>query len=124
MLPQPYTAGNLNILFGYGEYRSAYWASRYATIFSRFSALGLSFIGPQAPDGRKADPWPEELPLTSNNVPTFYYTTRQTPTTAPRQLDFVFASNFMAGHVQVRSLNAIDHWGLSDHCRVEIEVGR
>lgn len=114
-------AGDLNILYGYGENGSAYWASRYATVFRRMQALGLSLVGPQAPAGRRADPWPDELPRTSNNVPT-YHTTRQTPATATRQLDFVFASSGLAECVRVRALNDPDHWGPSDHCRVEIEV--
>jgi endonuclease/exonuclease/phosphatase family metal-dependent hydrolase len=114
-------AGDLNILYGYGEGGNAYWASRYTTIFSRMSALGLSFVGPQVPDGRRADPWPDELPLTSNNVPT-YHTKHQTPITATRQLDFVFVSNSLTEHVRVKALNEPDQWGPSDHCRVEIEI--
>jgi endonuclease/exonuclease/phosphatase family metal-dependent hydrolase len=114
-------AGDLNILYGYGEHGNAYWASRYATVFSRMSDLGLSFVGPQAPAGRQADPWPNELPTASNNVPT-YHTNRQTPATATRQLDFVFASRGLAEQVRVRALNAVDSWGPSDHCRVEIEI--
>jgi len=114
-------AGDLNILYGYGEYGSAYWASRYATVFSRMAALGLSFVGPQAPAGRQVDPWPRELPLTSKNVPT-YHTTRQTPATATRQLDFVFASKGLVEHVHVRALNLVDDWGPSDHCRIKIEI--
>lgn len=114
-------AGDLNILYGYGEHGSAYWASRYATVFSRMSALGLPFVGPQAPAGQRADPWPDELPLTSNNVPT-YHTNHQAPATATRQLDFVFASTALADRVRVTALNETDQWGPSDHCRVEIEV--
>jgi endonuclease/exonuclease/phosphatase family metal-dependent hydrolase len=114
-------AGDLNILHGYGEGGSTYWASRYATVFSRMIALGLSFVGPQAPAGRRAEPWPDELPPDSNNVPT-YHTSHQTPATATRQLDFVFASAGLASHVRVRALNEPDHWGPSDHCRIEIEV--
>jgi hypothetical protein len=114
-------AGDLNILHGYGEGGSAYWASRYATVFNRMTALGLSFLGPQAPAGRRAQPWPDELPPESNNVPT-YHTSRQTPATATRQLDFVFASAGLAEHVRVRALNEPRDWGPSDHCRVEIEV--
>jgi hypothetical protein len=34
----------------------------------------------------------------------------------------VFASVGLAEHVRVRALNEPDHWGPSDHCRVEIEV--
>ena len=114
-------AGDLNILHGYGDYGSGYWASRYATVFERMEALGLPFVGPQAPNGRQADPWPDELPRDSRNVPT-YYSTRQTPSTATRQLDFVFASRGMADSVSVRALNGPEEWGPSDHCRLEITV--
>ncbi len=114
-------AGDLNILLGYGEYRSEYWAARYATVFDRMQAIGLSFVGPQAPHGRRADPWPDELPDDSNNVPT-YHTTRQSPATATRQLDFVFASRRLTDHLQVRAFNEPERWGPSDHCRIEIEV--
>ncbi|MHC4682100.1 MAG: endonuclease/exonuclease/phosphatase family protein [Planctomycetota bacterium] len=114
-------AGDLNILHGYGENGSTYWASRYATAFGRMSALGLSFMGPQAPAGRRADPWPDELPRSSNNIPT-YYTSHQSPATATRQLDFVFASDGLGECVRVTALNEPEHWGPSDHCRVEIEV--
>ncbi len=84
-------AGDLNILHGYGEHGSAHWASRYATVFDRMEALGLAFVGPQHPHGRQAEPWPDELPRESLNVPTFH-STKQTPASATRQLDFVFAS--------------------------------
>lgn len=114
-------AGDLNILHGYGENGSAYWASRYATVFARMAALGLSFIGPQAPAGRRANPWPDELPAESANVPT-YHTSHQTPATATRQLDFVFASAEFANRVCVSARNEPEHWGPSDHCRVDIAV--
>jgi len=116
-------AGDLNILYGYGENGSAYWAARYASVFSRMSALGLAFVGPQAPDGRRADPWPDELPRTSKNVPTFH-TSHQAPASATRQLDFVFASHGLAESVSVAALNAPEHWGPSDHCRIEIEIAQ
>lgn len=73
-------------------------------------ALGLSFVGPQAPNGRQADPWPDELPRISKNVPT-YHTNRQTPLTCTRQLDFVFASLPLAERVRVKALNQPDEWG-------------
>lgn len=114
-------AGDLNVLYGYGDNGSEYWATRYATVFSRMSALGLLFVGPQAPAGRRADPWPDELPRTSNNVPT-YHTSHQTPATATRQLDFVFASSSLTERVGVRALNEPDQWGPSDHCRLEIGI--
>ena len=82
--------------------------------------LGLTFAGPQYPDGRRADPWPGELPKESRNVPT-YYTSRQTPATSTRQLDFVFASTGLADRMRVRALNDPADWGPSDHCRIEID---
>ena len=116
-------AGDLNILHGYGERGSEFWASRYATVFDRFAALGLRFIGPQFPDGRQADPWPDELPRESQNVVT-YRTIKQTPETATRQLDFVFASDALAGNVSCKAINSPDPetWGPSDHCVIEIDV--
>jgi hypothetical protein len=90
-------------------------------VFNRMAALGLSFVGPQAPNGRQAAPWPEELPQASKNVPT-YYTSRKNPVSATRQLDFVFASKALTDRVSVRAINEPDEWGPSDHCRVEIEV--
>lgn len=114
-------AGDLNVLHGYGEHGSAYWASRYETVFSRMAALGLKFVGPQAPDGRRAEPWPNELPRTSNNVPT-YHSKRQTPATCTRQLDFVFATSRMKERLRVRALNGLNQWGPSDHCRIEIQI--
>ena len=115
-------AGDLNILYGYGERGNSYWGSRYATVFDRMEALGLRFAGPQAPEGgRQADPWPEELPKRSKNVPT-YHTTHQSPKTATRQLDFVFASKNLFDDVSVEAINNPDEWGPSDHCRVVIEL--
>ena len=116
-------AGDLNILHGHGEYGSPYWAGRYGTVFDRMEALGLPFVGPQAPNGRQADPWPSELPRDSKNVPTYYSTHQREPAKATRQLDFVFASWGMADSVRVRALNEVEEWGPSDHCRVEIVVG-
>ncbi len=114
-------AGDLNILHGYGDYGNPYWAARYRTVFDRMEALGLPFAGPQHPNGRQADPWPDELPRDSKNVPT-YHSTKQKPETATRQLDFVFASRSLQESMSVRSLNEPEEWGPSDHCRLDIEV--
>lgn len=116
-------AGDLNILYGYGEAGNSYWAGRYKTVFDRMLALGLPFVGPQTPNGRPSDPWPAELPRDSRNVPT-YHTNRATPATAARQLDFVFASHAIAPSVTVRAFNNADAWGPSDHCRIGIELAR
>ena len=114
-------AGDLNILHGYGEGGNAYWAARYQTIFQRMEALGLPFVGPQAPNGRRAEPWPTELPLSSDNVPT-YHTIRTSPAEATRQLDFVFASSELVPRVHVCALNEPADWGPSDHCQLHIEI--
>lgn len=115
-------AGDLNILNGYGESGSSYWQSRYATVFSRMEALGLTFVGPQAPDGGyQAEPWPPELPKGSRNVPT-YRTAVDRPETATRQLDFVFASHALESRLRVSALNSPEDWGPSDHCRILIEA--
>jgi hypothetical protein len=103
-------AGDLNIFHGYGDEGSPYWAARYKTIFQRMEALGLAFLGPQSPNGRQpARPWPRWMPPDSGNVPT-YHTTAETPETANRQLDFVFASRGFAERVQVRALNGVEEW--------------
>ena len=115
-------AGDLNILRGHGEDGSAYWAARYATVFERMDALGVPFVGPRYPHGRQADPWPDELPRESLNVPTYYSAQQGAPAAATRQLDFVFASRALADAVRVRALNEPDEWGPSDHCRLEIEL--
>ena len=114
-------AGDWNILRGYGEYDDAWFAKRYETVFQRAEALGLRFVGPEAPNGRQVDPWPDELPRDSRCVPTFHHT-QQSPGTATRQLDFVFASVRLADRVAVSALNEVDEWGPSDHCRIRIDV--
>ena len=115
-------AGDFNLLHGHGDHGSAYWKRRYQTVFDRMETLGLRFVGPQAPNGRQADPWPAELPPDSKNVPTFH-ASQQTPASATRQLDFVFVSESLAPRTTVRAINMPEEWGPSDHCRVVIDVG-
>ena len=91
------------------------------SVFSRMDALGLEFIGPQAPNGRQASQQPAGLPEDTRNVVT-YHTTRQKPETAANQLDYVFASRGFHESIKVRALNEVDEWGPSDHCRILIEV--
>ncbi len=114
-------AGDLNILRGYGEDGDDWLAARYRTVFDRMEVLGLPCVGPEHPNGRQADPWPGELPRDSRNVPTFHHS-RQSPETATRQLDYVFASTELADSIAVRALNAPEEWGPSDHCRIEIDL--
>lgn len=114
-------AGDMNIVHGYGEDGDKYFAARYATVFARFAAIGMPFVGPQFPNGRQAEPWPAELPKESLNVPTFRWR-RTDPKTAVRQMDFVFASEDLRDRIHVRALNGNDDWGPSDHCRLMIEL--
>lgn len=111
-------AGDLNLLYGYGENGSRYWGGRYETVFTRMAAIGLPFVGPQFPNGLQAEPWPDELPRESKNVPTF----RPASGLASRQLDYVFASHELVPRLRVRALNKPEEWGPSDHCRVEVEL--
>ena len=112
-------AGDFNILNRYGEHSSNYWKERYSSVFDRFDAIGIPLIGPTYPNGRQAKPWPEELPRSSKCVPTYFHN-RQTPETATRQLDFVFASKSVKATVV--ALNGINEWGPSDHCKIEIKL--
>jgi hypothetical protein len=51
-------AGNLNLLYDYGENGNLYWRGRYNKVFERMRALGLRFADPQASEGgRQAEPW-------------------------------------------------------------------
>jgi len=92
-------AGDTTVM--YGDEVSDYWKARNKTVFDRMSSIGLPMIGPQGP--------------------TYYYP-GQTPATATRQLDYVFASRSMKNSVITRALNKPEEWGPSDHCRVLIEV--
>ena len=55
-------AGDLNIVRGYGEDGDKYFAARYKTVFERMEIIGLPCVGPAYRNGRRADPWPDELP--------------------------------------------------------------
>ena len=113
-------AGDLNMFYG-ATGRVLSLPERERTVWDRMSALGLEFLGPQAPDGRpSATPQPD-VPANTMNVPT-YYTTRQSPVEADRQLDYAFASRGFHEGVKVRALNGVEEWGASDHCRLLIEV--
>jgi hypothetical protein len=114
-------AGDLNILHGHGEHGSDYWQARYQTVFTRMAAIGLLFVGPQHPHGEQCSTWPSELPRESKNVPTFR-TRMADPSSATRQLDFVFASQDLTGRLRVRARNSAAEWGPSDHCRLQIEL--
>lgn len=115
-------AGDLNMIYGATEDNRLALPARDRTVTQRMAALGLEFLGPTYPDGRRASPTPRGLPPDTGNVPT-YYTTRQTKETAQNQLDYVFASRGFHERVRVRAMNGVDEWGASDHCRLLIDIG-
>ena len=113
-------AGDLNMFYG-ATGRRLSWVERERTVWDRFEALGLAFLGPQAPNGRPAVSAQPDVPFDTRNVPT-YRTARQSPEEANRQLDYVFASRGFHEKITVRALNEVDEWGSSDHCRLLIEI--
>ncbi len=96
--------------------------ARVNSVVTRMEALGIEWIGPRFPEGRRADPWPPHLPPDSLDVPT-YHSNRQCPATAQTQLDHVFASRGFHTSVTATALNSVEEWGPSDHCRLLIRVG-
>ena len=48
-------AGDLTIYHGCGERGSTCWAGRYESVFARMAAIRPSFLGPQFPNGRRAE---------------------------------------------------------------------
>ena len=117
-------AGDLNIAHGYGDGGNpAYWKARYRSVFERMKAIGLEFMGPQAPDGRQAEIKAMREPSDSRNVVTYYLPGKNPETASNNQLDYVFASRGFHEGVNVRAMNSVEEWGASDHCRLLINVG-
>ena len=113
-------AGDLNMFYGVTGSRVSL-PTRDRTVWDRMQALGLEFLGPQAPHGRGATSGPDDVPPDTKNVPT-YYRPGTGPKTAVNQLDYAFASRGFHEKVSVRAMNDIEEWGPSDHCRLMIEV--
>ena len=115
-------AGDLNMFYGATDGNRLALPTRDRTVTDRMDALGMKFLGPQYPDGRRASPAPQGLPPDTGNVPTFH-SSRQSPETAQNQLDYVFASRGFHNSVKVRAMNGVEEWGASDHCRLLIKIG-
>ena len=116
-------AGDLNMIYGATQDNRLALPARDRTVTDRMTALGMEFLGPQHPDGRRASPTPRGLPPDSRNVPTYYsIPNRQSPETAQNQLDDAFASRGFHNGVKVRAMNGVEEWGASDHCRLLIEI--
>ncbi len=114
-------AGDLNMDYGWADDEVSSLGARERTVWDRFGALGFEYLGPQHPNGRKADPRPKHLPIDTQNVPTFH-SNLMSPMTAQLQLDHIFASRGFHENIQTRALNAVSEWGSSDHCRLVMEV--
>ncbi len=112
-------AGDLNMSFQSTDQ----FDHRAQTVLDRFQALGLEYLGPQYPAGRRADPIPRHLNEESLDVPTYYHKPSNTPAGAYVQIDHVFASRGLHDQVQARALNEATEWGPSDHCRICIDIG-
>lgn len=113
-------AGDLNTIYGAED--GSGFKVRDDTIWDRMDAFGLEFLGPQAPNGRQAEPRPDFMPAETRNVVTFGTKAPKEPEKADRQLDYVFASRGFHENIRTRALNSVDCWGASDHCRLLIEV--
>ena len=113
-------AGDLNMIYG-ATGSSLALPTREKTVWDRMAALGLEFLGPQAPDGwQPATPQPD-VPPDTKNVPTWVQIGRNREE-ANRQFDYAVASHGFHERARVRALNGVDEWGSSDHCRLVIEV--
>ena len=113
-------AGDMNMIYG-ATGRTLSLPPRETTVWDRMAALGLEFLGPQAPHGRQPSTRQPDVPAETKNVPTWVQNGRS-PEEADRQLDYVIASRGFHEQMKVRALNGIDEWGSSDHCRLLIEV--
>lgn len=114
-------AGDLNVIYGSTD-KSISLPARDQTVFERMDALGLEFMGPQHPNGRRVEPTPSGLPKDTQNVPT-YYASGKSPDTAWIQLDYAFASRGFHNSIQVEAMNRdTNQWGASDHCRLWIRI--
>ena len=107
-------AGDLNILHGYGDGGSPpYWEARYRSVFERMEAIGMEFVGPQAPNGRQAETLATHEPPDFRNVVTFDLPGRKPATASNNQLDYVFASRGFHDSLKVRPMNGVEEWGAS-----------
>lgn len=112
-------AGDLNMSFQSADP----FDHRAQTVLDRFQALGLEYMGPMYPAGRRADPIPDHLNEESLDVPTYYHKPSNIPAGAYVQIDHVFASRGLHEEVRAKALNGVEEWGSSDHCRLSIDVG-
>lgn len=116
--------GDLNIYRRHSDHPTPWtwpdgFAMHYGTVFDRMAAIGVPFVGPQAPHGRQPT---GRARRDRSDVLTYYTPKEAKPEKARQQLDFVFATSNIANRLSVRALNEVDEWGPSDHCRILIDL--
>ena len=117
-------AGDLNIYRRWSDKATPWkWpdgsSKHYGTIFDRMEAIGVPFVGPQAPFGRVPT---NSARRAAGDVVTYYTPKQREAAKASQQLDFVFATNNLGSQLSVTALNEVDGWGPSDHCRILIDL--
>ena len=96
-------AGDLNMIYG-ATGRTLALPERERAFWDRVAALGLEFLGPQAPDGWRPEAPQIDVPPDTKNVPTWVRNGRS-PEEANRQFDYAIASRGFHERVTVRALN-------------------
>ena len=81
-------AGDLNMSFQ----STNEFDRRAQTVLDRFQALGLDYLGPRYPAGRRDEPIPKHLNEESLDVPTYCHKPSNNAAGAYGQLDHAFAS--------------------------------
>ena len=113
-------AGDFNVYLGYGLDETH--ALECNLFFERMKNHGFVLIGPKLPNGlpavRNSDK--EIIPKDSTNVATHH--TGAFPINRRHQIDYVFASKSIAHLISAKALNTPAEWGISDHCRILIEL--
>ena len=114
-------AGDLNLTYGWKDLEATSYSAREKTVWDRMSALGMEYLGPKIPHGRRVCPSDYGGPEETENVRT-YHTSRSSPQNAYIQLDHAFASKVFHEDITTRALNCVCQWGSSDHCRIVMGV--
>lgn len=114
-------AGDLNMVYGWRDDNPTSYGARERTVWDRMEALGMEYLGPKFPNGRRVCPSESGAPEDTENVRT-YHTSRSSPMKAYIQLDHAFASKGFDKGIETRALNCVCQWGSSDHCRIVMSV--
>ena len=80
-------------------------------MFDRLKAIGLEFIGPQAPNDRQAETPAMGEPTDSSKVVTYYLPGKNPETASNNQLDYAFASRGFHENIAVVAINSVEDRG-------------